>query len=70
MTILEEVFMWLGVWLLVANLLVLLLFLYLRRMSKKRFLYIMFVLHHWLQNFDKGYDYEEVKRDLAKVDEV
>lgn len=70
MTTLEEALMWLGVWLFVANILLFPLLLYLRWMPKKKFVYIMFVLHHWLQNFDKGYGHEEVVRDLAKMGDL
>lgn len=66
----EEAFMWLGFWLLIANIFALPVFFYLRRIPRKKFVYIMFVLHHWLQNCEKGYGYEEVVRDLAKVDNI
>lgn len=65
---LKEGLMWLGVWVLVFDLIIALpLFFYLRRMSRKKFIYIMYVLHHWLQNFDKGYGHQEAERDLLKV---
>lgn len=65
----NDALVWLGIWALVFDIFfVLPLFFYLRRMSRKKFIYIMYVFHHWLQNFDRGYDYDAVVKDLEKVE--
>jgi hypothetical protein len=67
--ILEEALMWLGIWAIIFNIFFAVpLFFYLRSISREKFICIMYILHHWLQNFDCGYGQDEVLRDLAKVE--
>lgn len=60
--------MWLGIWAIILDLFILLPILYrLRGMSRKEVICIVYILHHCLQNFDKGYGWPEATRDIAKV---